>query len=1141
VSDKDHKPMESVTLESPFITGELFTGEGAVKEFTGLAALQAESPFQRDFEESTRFASEPERYEEQAAWPEAESFPLQAGEPQEKGPDHDLHSGEKHAHAVPRRSLLRVPEEREWFGEADVAEADGETDDGPLQDLEDAGFEDDTPAAQIEEALARSDWNAALQLAIQAGERDESKLTNLLFFARHKELERDRKLDTKTNKADQKLAQEWTRIRDREVWAAIEKSAKNAALAVDGKDVASEHRLFWGTGGKQFKQLVEWAAQEVDLDPGLLATALIAETGGIASYLTKSKVSTYLIGVDDFFAMRHVLAQNVPAYSKIGWDKKQKPSVHLNDAQTNPREVQTIWFNSGRNGLLATAVYLKYSEIRLRDDAKKAGGDFDALPIETRFALIRMSMAAGRAGAATRLKRALRGDDILVRNYKPTKAYQTDRNATIRAAQALHISDWIFGNKPAPSTQPETDESQGRDEEWEGRSDLVSDLTNENDESLDEFEVATIEGYADDSEDGLVHHEFDPRLARLAHQSPFARVSTQTRKTDPIAPESETYPDRWAFENERSMGNEDESPHALDIQLEENEFRLNRLPPKVQQHFSKGGTSWRDAVAEAISAGIRDPNYLADLIFFMQYPARMKVGVGKPIDINEKDVFKLRVEWNLYRTIATGLLKPATAKPARAVFLPVNPSRNYEDYVAAPTTGRIELMINGRNGSGPNSNQTEAFDSMQRTVESLGPNDSIFLAAWQFTPTEVPLTVNRSGGMTTWADLFKSKAKDGVKIRIIISHLPPLAADYMSDLKAVDKIIGELPSSVSNNFKYIASKHPADLVASHHQKFMLVKKGMTVTAYCGGLDISRNRTPAGWGPNFVWHDIHAKLEGLIARDLEREFVLRWNREKAKSTASRLPGWKDLENLAQTPVNSVDKEVVKNTHKLQILRTVSVGTHTKDIKRDDIWQGYFRLIGCATHFIFMENQYFHEPKMADAIVKQAQAQLGLIVIIVAGSITDDKVNPLTRHMLAMRHEFFTRLFAGLAANRLRVYTMAGRLVHSKLILVDDQALSMGSANANPRGFFLDTELNVTLDDAEAVKNFRHRLWSHDLGVPATGVAAWTVPGFMAQWDTVAKANEGLKKSSDQMAGEGVIPFDPRTAKGERYRFIQDVFT
>jgi cardiolipin synthase A/B len=291
----------------------------------------------------------------------------------------------------------------------------------------------------------------------------------------------------------------------------------------------------------------------------------------------------------------------------------------------------------------------------------------------------------------------------------------------------------------------------------------------------------------------------------------------------------------------------------------------------------------------------------------------------------------------------------------------------------------------------------------------------------------------------------------------------------------------------------------------------------------------------------VWHDTHAKLEGLIARDLEREFVLRWNREKDKSTAPKLPHWEAFENLAQAPLDSVDREVGKNTHKLQMLRTVSVGATTRDIKRDDIWQGYFRLIGCATRFLFMENQYFHEPKMADAIVKQAEAQARLIVIIVVSAETDDPDNAFREHSRALQNEFFTRLFAGLPSKRLRVYTMFGRLVHSKLILVDDQALSIGSANANPRGFFLDTELNVMLDDAEAVKSFRHRLWSHDLGVPPKNVAAWAVPDFMVQWDAVAKANEGLKKTPDQMAGEGVIPFDPRTVKGKRSSFIPDVLT
>ena len=152
----------------------------------------------------------------------------------------------------------------------------------------------------------------------------------------------------------------------------------------------------------------------------------------------------------------------------------------------------------------------------------------------------------------------------------------------------------------------------------------------------------------------------------------------------------------------------------------ENEFQLKRLPPKAQSLFGQGSGSWRAAVAEAIGAGIRDPNDLADLVFFMHHPERMAAGIGRLIDQKEPNFVKLRAEWNQHRNIVTGILKvPSTTKTpttvACAVFLPANPSKNYEDYVAAPTTGRMTLMINGRDsgGKGPHTDQHEAFDNMQ--------------------------------------------------------------------------------------------------------------------------------------------------------------------------------------------------------------------------------------------------------------------------------------------------------------------------------------------------------------------------------------------------------------------------------------------
>jgi phosphatidylserine/phosphatidylglycerophosphate/cardiolipin synthase-like enzyme len=632
----------------------------------------------------------------------------------------------------------------------------------------------------------------------------------------------------------------------------------------------------------------------------------------------------------------------------------------------------------------------------------------------------------------------------------------------------------------------------------------------------------------------------------------------------PEMEESESFSEEAFSQSETRTATDDETDRS-EVHLEENEFRVDRLPAKARAEFAKtDSAAWRQTVEEAIGAGIRDPNDLADLIFFMQHRDRVAGGAGKPIDKVEADFFKLRAEWNLYRTIAIRRLNPSAEC---SVFLPAQPSSDYEQYVANATTGRITLLLNGRTSG---SNTTEAFDSMQRTVESLGPGDTVYLAAFQVNPTK--LTAPGSAGVTTWADLFVKKAREGVKIRIIMTDIPEHGPNWKSDLSSLNQAIKRVPDAARDNLKYIVSMHPAQLrfwpvdlrskllrvvpsfgilnhVGTHHQKFMVAKKSGATIAYCGGLDISPARTPEGWPDTklqprgrMVWHDTQVMLEGLIARDLEREFVLRWNREKDRSTGPQ-PGeidhWAPFETLVQAPVGGSDREAARNTQKLQMLRTVSVGATTPDIRRDDVWQGYFRLIGRAAHFLYMENQYFHEPAMADAIVKQAEAHPELIVIVVVAFEIDDPDNQFSDRGVAQQNEFFKRLFK-IPESRRRVYTMFGRLVHAKLIMTDDRAFCVGSTNANPRDFFMDTQLNVMLDDPEAVKRFRHQLWSHDLGVDEAEVAGLPVSDFIAQWDKVANTNELLKGTPEKMRGEGVIPFDPTTVKG-KWSDLPDVLT
>ncbi len=305
----------------------------------------------------------------------------------------------------------------------------------------------------VADALSKKDWPLAVQLAIQAGQYEEQQLTNLIFFAKHPELP-PKKLD-KNNPQFRQLSSDWIDILKKIVKPALERAFENDDLKVSGAYVVERDQQFMGESGKKFKDLVTWAAGEVNLNPGFLAAVLLAEWDKNSLYLSSGAVYSFRSGTDDFFAMANDLRANVPAFSKVGFDEKKK-TTNINE---HGRVVTTIPFNSGKDAALATAVYLKYGEIKLRTAATKNGGDFDKLPIETQFALVRIAMAAGHSGlgrdgdlirfkrqndrwvpvkkgekggillgVASSLEKVLKGEDILIRKNEPRRDPTNSRN-----------------------------------------------------------------------------------------------------------------------------------------------------------------------------------------------------------------------------------------------------------------------------------------------------------------------------------------------------------------------------------------------------------------------------------------------------------------------------------------------------------------------------------------------------------------------------------------------------------------------------------------------------------------------------------------------------------------------------------------
>jgi N-acetylmuramoyl-L-alanine amidase/phosphatidylserine/phosphatidylglycerophosphate/cardiolipin synthase-like enzyme len=497
------------------------------------------------------------------------------------------------------------------------------------------------------------------------------------------------------------------------------------------------------------------------------------------------------------------------------------------------------------------------------------------------------------------------------------------------------------------------------------------------------------------------------------------------------------------------------------------------------------------------------------------------------------------------------------------IFLAPNITNTYTDYIQPVTRGDLEPLINGRS-SNPAVDRTEPLDQMQAFVSTTTEGDSVYLAAWYFDPT-TPLTGGAYRGMQTWGGLLAMKAVEGVKVRILATDFDQIAGASRQNVRAwmglMDRYLARMPAAKQDNLQYVVSMHPATFgvtraifagrtsvnIGSHHQKFMVVKRGQETIAFCGGLDVESRKTPAQWGytPGALagWHDIHVKMRGPIARDLEKEFALRWNRESGHSTVAPSPNpWSAYATL---PVPSAptdgetDAEADREQEDVQMERTVSSDATFQAFttNQDNVKQIYKRIVDASQSFLYFENQYFRSLDLADWIVAKGQANTSMpvIFVVVFSAATDDGDDAVTQQGTYLQHEFFDRVVKALGS-RAAVYTMTSRAVHSKFVLADDRYMTIGSANANERSFQLDSELNVAVDDSKLATSFRKRLWAHNLGVTEATVAAWGVPDFITQWDAVATANASL--APQDMAGEGVVRWDYTQAPGDSHVYIPD---
>ena len=325
-------------------------------------------------------------------------------------------------------------------------------------------------------------------------------------------------------------------------------------------------------------------------------------------------------------------------------------------------------------------------------------------------------------------------------------------------------------------------------------------------------------------------------------------------------------------------------------------------------------------------------------------------------------------------------------------------------------------------------------------------------------------------------------------------------------------------------------KHPAG--ASHHQKVVVVDDAV---AFVGGLDLTHCRwdtpehdcdnpgrcDPEG-KPYRPYHDVQIAVDGAAARALGELCRERWNRvskRPARALDERPQNDPWPPGLAPE-ITDVDAAIARTDP-----------GYTTGQPINEIRQLYVDAIASARHSMYLENQYFSSSVVGGALEARLRTSDGPDIVVVSRRTEEGWLEERT--MGVLRARLHKQLQEADGAGRYRLYyphvpglELPNVLnVHSKVLVVDDELCSVGSANFSNRSMGFDTECNIAIEARgeervrRVIASLRDRLLAEHLGSDPQTVGA-----------EIARCNGGLIKAIDLLKrpGRTLEPINPEVS-------------
>lgn len=331
---------------------------------------------------------------------------------------------------------------------------------------------------------------------------------------------------------------------------------------------------------------------------------------------------------------------------------------------------------------------------------------------------------------------------------------------------------------------------------------------------------------------------------------------------------------------------------------------------------------------------------------------------------------------------------------------------------------------------------------------------------------------------------FLAERTPGLRIFVLVWDAPPGLG------RAREPRAGTMGSWQPHDRITIHYDSSCPLGGALHQKIVVMDGKL---AFCGGTDLTLSRWDT---PEHTWadpertnvgdaepygpvHDVMLGVDSGAARALQ---VLASNRWEV-ATGRKLP-------VVHTEVDPWPDSlpVMFSNVDVALARTVPVGAGRHAVK--EVEALYLDMIAAAQRYIYIENQYFTARGLGEAVAARLAEPHGPEVVVVTRLDASGWLEAPT--MEALRTVLLHQLQEADPYGRFSAWypDSPGQPcceVHSKLMIVDDEWLRVGSANFANRSMGLDTECDLVIEAGGnprvrvAIATARNTLLAEHLGV------------------------------------------------------------